>query len=122
MTQHHKIIIHALVQVYERRPDPLEAARQPANSTDADDASASDDDDSEYDDVPIGGGVRLEANGLKALTAISRKIAAGVLSEGVYAQHVLLHDTESEWLSNSAWPLAQESLLCTSLYIVAWTV
>jgi hypothetical protein len=44
----------------------------------------------------VGGGVRLEANGLKALTAISRRLAAGVMSQGLYAQRVMLHDTDGE--------------------------
>jgi hypothetical protein len=40
--------------------------------------------------------VWLEANGLKALTAISRRLAAGVMSQGLYAQRVMLHDTDGE--------------------------
>jgi hypothetical protein len=44
----------------------------------------------------VGGGVRLEANGIKALTAISRRLAANVMSQGLYAQRVMLHDTEGE--------------------------
>lgn len=38
--------------------------------------------------------MRLEANGLKALTAISRRLAANVMAQGLYAQRVMLHDTD----------------------------
>lgn len=79
--------------MYERRPNPHEAAAAAASSDNPD--------TTEFEDMPVGGGVRLEANGLKALTAISRKLAAGALAEGLYAQHVLLHDTESECCRDS---------------------
>lgn len=44
----------------------------------------------------VGGGVRLEMNGLKAIAAISRDLAGRVVSEGLYAHKVLLHDTIGE--------------------------
>lgn len=59
-------------------------------------AAASDSTPADHLFIPAGGGVRLEANGLKALTAISRKLAAAAMREGLFAQHVLLHDTESK--------------------------
>uniref|UniRef100_A0A383WJX5 FAD-binding domain-containing protein n=1 Tax=Tetradesmus obliquus TaxID=3088 RepID=A0A383WJX5_TETOB len=62
------------MQVYEQRPQPA----------DLDDTSPG-----------VGGGVRLEANGLKALTAISRRLAANVMAQGLYAQRVMLHDTDA---------------------------
>jgi hypothetical protein len=35
-------------------------------------------------------------NGLKAVAAISRELAGRVVSEGLYASKVLLHDTQGE--------------------------
>jgi hypothetical protein len=50
----------------------------------------------ELEAVRVGGGVRLEMNGLKAIAAISRELAGRVMSEGLYAHKVLLHDTIGE--------------------------
>jgi hypothetical protein len=54
-------------------------------------------DDLEAGAVRVGGGVRLEMNGLKAIAAISRELAGRVMSEGLYAHKVLLHDTIGKW-------------------------
>lgn len=55
--------------------------------------------------------MHLEANGIKALTAISRRLAAGVMSNGLYAQRVLLHDTQGEPAAGHGWtvPLKRRS-------------
>lgn len=97
-----------LLQVYERRkaPEGLQCTQEDANAdpkdstSKKDSSSAAPDIDAEFISR-LGGGVRLEMNGLKAVAAISRDLAAGVVGSGLYANKVLLHDTLGE-LSNFA--------------------
>lgn len=87
--------------MYERRkaPDRLHSTQQNDNA----DSRNSNKDSSNTGAAPnaeqegrLGGGVRLEMNGLKAVAAISRQLAADVVSSGLYANKVLLHDTQGE--------------------------
>lgn len=103
----------ALLQVYERRKAPagynagLDASTDPQDSTSSSkdskkesskqaDALADSIIDNAEAAMRVGGGVRLEMNGLKAIAAISKDLAGRVVSEGLYANKVLLHDTIGE--------------------------
>lgn len=96
-------------QVYERRKAPEGYPITPDNAEPADSTSKKGDKKQETNDSSsqdaggeeapsshLGGGVRVEMNGLKAIAAISRSLAAEVVSEGLYANKVLLHDTLGE--------------------------
>lgn len=87
----HKVRPDAIIKVYERRKAPAGYARPPGDTPQNTTAAASVEDD---EAVAVGGGVRLEMNGLKACAAISRDLAGRVVSEGLYASKVLLHDTQ----------------------------
>jgi hypothetical protein len=95
--------------VYERRKAPAGYGSTPADAEAQDsaskksgkedkDAAAEAEAGAEEASQPafLGGGVRLEMNGLKAVAAISRELAGRVVSEGLYASKVLLHDTQGE--------------------------
>lgn len=90
------------LQVYERRAAPpnytraaesdnSNTSKQDVEPTTAAEAEAPNDSDLQ---APLGGGVRIEMNGVKALAAISRSLAGSVVSKGLYANKVLLHDTQ----------------------------
>jgi 2-polyprenyl-6-methoxyphenol hydroxylase-like FAD-dependent oxidoreductase len=79
-----KVRPDARIKVYERRKAPEWLASSPSAA-----AAAADD-----EAVAVGGGVRLEMNGLNACAAISGDLAGRVVSEGLYARKVLLHDTQ----------------------------
>lgn len=97
--------------MYERRKAPAGYVIETADAQAQDDSSkgkkgskksSKDDTDSAeaeldsevVEQLLLGGGVRLEMNGLKAIAAISRDLAGKVVSEGLYANKVLLHDTQ----------------------------
>jgi hypothetical protein len=97
------------LQVYERRKAPAGYGSAPANAEPQDSTNSKKDskedrnaaaeagtDDEAIQPAFLGGGVRLEMNGLKAIAAISRELAGRVVSEGLYANKVLLHDTQGD--------------------------
>lgn len=95
------------LQVYERRKAPAGYDSTPADAEAPDSKKGSNDDNNAAAEAEafgdeasltqiLGGGVRLEMNGLKAIAAISRELAGRVVSEGLYANKVLLHDTQGE--------------------------
>jgi len=104
-------------QVYERRKAPEGYPAAPDNAEPTDSSSKKGDkkqetnngstsqdaaDDDEGPSSRLGGGVRVEMNGLKAIAAINRSLAAEVVAEGLYANKVLLHDTLGELMPVAA--------------------
>lgn len=86
---HSRHTLRARAQVYDKRPPP-----PPEDDGTSNDGASSDAD--ARAPPRLGGAVRLEPNAIRALTAISRRLAASVLAEGSSAQHVTLHDMQGE--------------------------